>query len=88
MKKCLILGCSFSAGAYYIDKDLIIPEEPDPLTGYCYGCGINEEEKKKWKDLNVSEEWKKNNLMAIQKRLKGWQLDSFKESYSNKIKKK
>ena len=33
MKKCLILGCSFSAGAYYIDKDLIIPEEPDPLTG-------------------------------------------------------
>ena len=34
MKKCLILGCSFSAGAYYIDKDLIIPEEPDPLTGY------------------------------------------------------
>jgi len=37
MKKCLILGCSFSAGAYYINMDRMdrnIPEEPDPLTGY------------------------------------------------------
>ena len=22
----------------------------DPLTGYCYGCGRNEEDKKKWKN--------------------------------------
>ena len=29
---------------------------------------------------------KKNNLIEIQKRLHGWQLESFKESYSYKIK--
>ena len=27
----------------------------------------------------------KNNLIEIQKRLNGWQLESFKESYKNKI---
>ena len=36
----------------------------DPSTGYCYGCGRNNEEK----------------------RLTGWQLQSFRESYSYKIK--
>ena len=30
-------------------------------------------------------EWKKNNLIEIQKRLNGWQLESFKESYKSKI---
>ena len=34
----------------------------DPLTGYCYGCGRNEEDKKKWKDPNTSNEWKKNTM--------------------------
>ena len=34
----------------------------DPVTGYCYGCGRNNEEKKKWKDSNTSKEWKINNL--------------------------
>ncbi len=28
---------------------------------------------------------KKNNIIEIQKRLKGWQLESFKESYEHKI---
>ena len=28
---------------------------------------------------------KKKNLEEIQKRLKGWQLESFKESYKNKL---
>tara|TARA_B100001123_G_scaffold335203_1_gene378732 strand:- start:351 stop:575 length:225 start_codon:yes stop_codon:yes gene_type:complete len=60
----------------------------DPLTGYCYGCGRNEEDKKKWKDPNTSEEWKKNNLNVIKTRLNGWQLDSFVESYKNKVNKK
>ena len=59
----------------------------DPLTGYCYGCGRNNEEKKKWKDENTSEKWKEENLKEIQKRLNGWQLESFKESYKHKIKK-
>ncbi len=57
----------------------------DPLTGYCYGCGRNNEDKKKWKDNNTSKEWKINNLKEIQSRLNGWQLESFKESYKHKI---
>ena len=58
----------------------------DPSTGYCYGCGRNTEEKKIWKNDRTSEEWKKNNLETIQKRLSGWQLESFNESYDYKIK--
>ena len=58
----------------------------DPSTGYCYGCGRNTEEKKIWKNDRTSEEWKKNNLETIQKRLSGWQLESFNESYDHKIK--
>ena len=59
----------------------------DPLTGYCYGCGRNNNEKKIWKEKNTADEWKIKNLNEIQKRLNGWQLESFKESYNNKIKK-
>jgi len=59
----------------------------DPLTGYCYGCGRNNKDKKMWKDEKTSEEWKENNLIEIKKRLKGWQLESFNESYKHKIEK-
>ena len=58
----------------------------DPLTGYCYGCGRSNEDKIKWKNLETTDEWKKNNLKDIEKRLNGWQLNSFKESYNHKIK--
>ena len=58
----------------------------DPLTGYCYGCGRANDDKIKWKNLKTTDEWKKNNLKNLEKRLNGWQLDSFKESYKNKIK--
>jgi len=58
----------------------------DPVTGYCYGCARSLDEVKIWKDENTSEDWKKNNLNEIQKRMNGWQLESFKESYSHKIK--
>ena len=57
----------------------------DPVTGFCYGCGRNNDEKKTWKDSSTSDYWKKQNLEEIQKRLKGWQLESFKESYNHKI---
>ena len=57
----------------------------DPSTGYCYGCGRNNEEKKLWKLETTNDEWKKQNLIIIEKRLTGWQLKSFKESYQNKI---
>ena len=59
----------------------------DPITGYCYGCGRNNEDKQMWKDKNTTEEWKKQNLIDIQKRLNGWQLQSFQESYKHKIEK-
>ena len=58
----------------------------DPVTGYCYGCGRTDEEKKNWKDENISKEWKLKNLDKITERMKGWQLDTFKESYNHKIK--
>ena len=58
----------------------------DPITGYCYGCARTNEEKKIWKDEKTTEEWKKNNLNEISKRMSGWQLESFKESYEHKIK--
>ena len=57
----------------------------DPVTGYCYGCGRSNEDKKLWKDEKTSNEWKINNLEEIKKRLKGWQLESFEESYKYKI---
>ena len=57
----------------------------DPVTGYCYGCGRSNEEKKIWKDENTSDDWKKTNIEDIQKRMKGWQLESFKESYNYKV---
>ena len=58
----------------------------DPLTGYCFGCGRNNKEKKIWKLKNTNDDWKSNNLEEIKKRLSGWQLDSFIESYEFKIK--
>ena len=58
----------------------------DPSTGYCYGCGRNNYEKKIWKLEETSDDWKVNNLDEIRKRLNGWQLESFKESYEYKIK--
>ena len=56
----------------------------DPVTGYCYGCGRTNDEKKKWKDENSQESWKQENLKIIQKRMQGWQLETFKESYNHK----
>ena len=56
----------------------------DPQTGYCYGCGRNNDEKKLWKSVDTSNQWKNDNLASIQKRLTGWQLESFKDSYKYK----
>ena len=56
----------------------------DPTTGYCYGCGRNNDEKKKWKLHETTNEWKTTNLEIIKKRLSGWQLESFNESYEHK----
>jgi hypothetical protein len=60
----------------------------DPVTGYCYGCGRTNEEKKIWKDKKTSNDWKNKNLQETLSRLSGWQLETFKTSYANKKKKK
>ena len=57
----------------------------DPTTGYFYGCGRNIEEKKTWKLEDTTDDWKSNNLEEIKKRLSGWQLNSFNESYEYKV---
>ena len=58
----------------------------DPITGYCYGCARTNAEKKIWKDEKTSNDWKMRNLSMILTRMKGWQLDTFKESYNHKLK--
>ena len=57
----------------------------DPVTGYCYGCARTNDEKKSWKDENTPDEWKRKNLEDITSRMKGWQLETFKESYDHKV---
>ena len=57
----------------------------DPQSSYCYGCGRSNNEKKLWKSKDTTDQWKNNNLMDIQKRLTGWQLKSFKDSYKHKV---
>ena len=57
----------------------------DPKTGFCYGCGRNNEEKRLCKQEETNDEWKKENLKEIENRLTGWQLESFNESYEYKI---
>ncbi len=59
----------------------------DPVTGYCYGCGRTNEEKKMWKNEKTSNDWKNKNLQETLGRLSGWQLETFKTSYANKKKK-
>ena len=57
----------------------------DPKTGYCYGCGRSNDEKKIWKAEDTTDDWKYNNIKEIRSRLTGWQLESFNESYEYKI---
>ena len=40
--------------------------------------------KKIWKEENTNNEWKSKNLETITKRMKGWQLNTFQESYNHK----
>jgi len=56
----------------------------DPVTGYCYGCARTSDEKKKWKEENITNDWKEQNLKIIITRMQGWQLETFKESYNHK----
>ena len=41
----------------------------DPTTGYCYGCGRSNEEKRLWKLEETTDDWKKENIVEIEKGL-------------------
>ena len=56
----------------------------DPVSGFCYGCGRSNDDKKLWKDENTSDEWKINNIEELKKRLFGWHLEAFEASYKSK----
>ena len=56
----------------------------DPVSGFCYGCGRSNHDKKLWKDENTSDEWKLNNIEELKKRLNGWQREAFEASYKSK----
>ena len=58
----------------------------DPKTGLCFGCARSTEEKKIWKHPETTNEWKKNNLVTLQDRMKESQLETFKKSYDEKVK--
>ena len=58
----------------------------DPSTGYCYGCGRSNDEKRIWKNEDTTDEWKLNNLKDIQDRMNDQTLKIFKESYEFKLK--
>ena len=57
----------------------------DPVSGFCYGCGRSNDDKKVWKDENTSNEWKLNNIEELRSRLDGWQLEAFNKSYKSKL---
>ncbi len=56
----------------------------DPISGFCYGCGRSNDEKKTWKDENTTNEWKLTNIEELRNRLGGWQLEAFNKSYKSK----
>ena len=56
----------------------------DPISGFCYGCGRSNEDKRVWKDEKTSNEWKLKNIEEIRNRLDGFVLKAFNESYKSK----
>ena len=70
------------------NKEIVTPCmsvcKTDPISGFCYGCGRTDDDKKMWKDLETSDEWKTNNLELLRSRLNGWQLEAFDKSYAFK----
>ena len=57
----------------------------NPLTGLCYGCARTDEEKKIWKNLNTTNDWKIENLVSLKKRMLESQLKTFEQSYNEKL---
>ena len=57
----------------------------DLLTTYYYGYGRDSERKKLWRLEDTTDQLKNNNLTNIPKKFTGWKLESFKDSYMNKL---
>ena len=57
----------------------------DPATGFCYGCARTDEEKKIWKNPDTKNVWKKENLNILKSRMNESQLNTFEQSYEEKI---
>ena len=70
------------------NKEIVTPCmsvcKTDPISGFCYGCGRTDEDKRMWKDPETSDEWKIDNLELLRTRLNGWQKDAFEKSYAYK----
>ena len=58
----------------------------DPKTVLCYGCARTNEEKKIWKNIETTNDWKKDNLKILVSRMSQSQLKTFNQSYDEKIK--
>ena len=58
----------------------------DPKTGFCYGCARTDQEKKIWKNLETTNDWKNKNLKVLTSRMSETQLKTFNQSYDEKIK--
>jgi len=73
---------------YMTEENVISPCisvcKTDPISGFCYGCGRSNDEKKTWKDENTTNEWKLTNIEELRNRLGGWQLEAFNKSYKSK----
>ena len=71
------------------DKKIISPCisicKNNPETGFCFGCARTDEEKKIWKNLDTTSEWKKENLNILMSRMSDSQLKTFKQSYKEKL---
>ena len=58
----------------------------DSKTGFCYGCARTDQEKKIWKNLETTNDWKNKNLKVLTSRMSETQLKTFNQSYDEKIK--
>ena len=58
----------------------------DSKTGFCYGCARTDQEKKIWKNLETTNDWKNKNLKVLTSRMTETQLKTFNQSYDEKIK--
>ena len=57
----------------------------DPATNFCYGCARTDEEKKVWKNPDTTDGWKKENLDILMSRMNEPQLQTFEQSYKEKL---